>query len=65
MAIETRFQAAFRKKVQEQIDSRSDFLTEGSARDFADYKDNCGYINGLRDSLKLLDDTETEIAGDR
>lgn len=45
--MEDKILAILAKKLQERIDQLSEALREGSAKDFAEYKDLCGVIRGL------------------
>lgn len=56
----TRFQAALEARINEAVESRSISIVDGAAVDYAHYKENVGYIRGLRDALKLCSDIEGE-----
>ena len=64
----TGFDAQLLRKMQEVIEARilekSAEVAAGLAPDMFDYGKRCGYINGLRDSLKLLDETAKKLMGD-
>ena len=54
----TNFHAVLEKRVLETIQSRIDSLANGVAVDYAHYRSNVGYIEGLRDALKIADEIE-------
>lgn len=57
----TRFHSILEDKIEEAIEIRSFSLVSGAASDYASYKENVGYISGLRDALKLCDEIESEL----
>ncbi len=57
----TRLFVKLQAKVEERINSVSGTLLEGSAQDYPSYKDWVGYIRGLRDAVRLLDEIEGEL----
>ena len=62
-----RFHELLKKKVSEAIETRIDTLANGmvSGDDAAtvgmNYKDQTGYLRGMRDALKLAEEVETEM----
>ena len=56
----TRFHALLEAKINEAVENRSISLVSGAATDYAHYRENVGYILGLRDALKIGDDIEAE-----
>jgi len=57
----TRFHSLLEAKINEAVESRADSLISGGAIDYPTYQFNVGYINGLRDALKLCDEIEAEF----
>lgn len=57
----TRLFSKLEVKIEERINSVSSTLLEGAAQDYPSYKDWTGYVRGLRDALKLLDEIEGEL----
>jgi len=60
--MEPRSHTVFRGKVQAEIDGRTVHIVSGSAKDFAQHQNDCGYVEGLLTALKLLDETNDDIA---
>jgi hypothetical protein len=61
----TRFHALLEKKIEEEIENRAASLASGAAADYPHYRESVGYINGLRDSIKLCDDVEQDLGNER
>lgn len=61
--MEPRSHAVLRQKIEEEILTRTGHIVSGSAKDYAQHREDVGYINGLETALKLLDETNTEISG--
>lgn len=57
----TRLFSKLQVKIEERINSVSDTLLQGAATDYPSYKDWTGYVRGLRDAVKLLDEIEGEL----
>jgi hypothetical protein len=57
----SRFHNLLRERVQKAIIEYSDSIIGGQAKDFADYRDACGYIRGLNDALRLCEDIEGDL----
>lgn len=57
----TRFHTLLLAKIQEVIVNRTEELTSGSASSYEVYKYNVGYLNGLRDALKLADEVNEDL----
>lgn len=55
--------ALLRHKLEEEKTNRVNSLASGSAKDYPQYKELIGTILGLDAALKLLDETNAEIAG--
>lgn len=47
---------AIKSQLVEKMRQRSDALSSGRASDFADYKQNVGRIQGLRDAFDAVDE---------
>ena len=47
-----------RKRIQELIDSRTELLAQGNAKDFAEYKLMTGQISGLRLAITEITDLQ-------
>ena len=45
-----------KKQIDEQISSAQDFLTAGSAKDYANYREIVGLIRGLEASKQYIED---------
>lgn len=45
-----------RNEIGELIESRTTFISSGAASDYATYRSNCGYIEGLTTALSVLGD---------
>lgn len=58
---ETRFTSLMKKRVQEEVDSRSLSLANGEAADYARYQNSVGYIQGLSAAIKICEDIEGEF----
>ena len=61
----TRFHLLLEKKIDEAIQNRTVSLASGAAADYPHYKENVGYINGLRDALNLCDEVEQDMGNER
>lgn len=57
----TRFHELLERKIKEAVETRSDSLASGHAADYPVYRENVGYINGLKEALTLADDVEREL----
>ena len=44
------------EKLEEAQASSMQFLVDGAAKDFAGYKENCGYLRGLAAAARLVQD---------
>lgn len=49
-------------KIGEEINLRADFIAQGGARDYPEYRESVGFIKGLEAAIKLLEEAETDIA---
>ncbi len=58
--IKTRFHTLLEAKVTEQMDTRMMHLSNGGASDYPAYREAVGYVQGLRDALRLCDEVEKE-----
>lgn len=58
--MKTRFHAQLEAKINEAVENRSKSIASGDASDYPHYKENVGYILGLRDALKLCDEIAAE-----
>jgi len=54
--IEPRIFTLFRERVQEEISFLTQIVVDGSPKDYAEYRENCGHVRGLRNALDLLDE---------
>lgn len=57
----TRLFAKLQAKIEERINTVSNTLLEGVAQDYPSYKDWTGYVRGLRDAVRFLDEIEGEL----
>ena len=53
------FKNKFTKTLQEQIDNAQSAIVGGSLT-IEEYKTQCGYLNGLKDTLRLFEETLQE-----
>ena len=58
-----RFHALLEYKLKEVIVNRSEELTSGVAKDYAHYQNNVGYLNALRDVLKICEEISEDEFG--
>lgn len=57
----SRFHNLLREKINAAMEGHSASLICGQAKDYADYRDGCGYIRGLNDALRLCEDIEGDL----
>lgn len=50
----------FEAKVTEVLVTRQEEMSNGAAKSFEQYRQQVGYLHGLRDALKLMDELERE-----
>lgn len=50
-------------KLQDEINNRVDILAQGGAKDYPEYKENCGYLDGLRWSINAVYEVNKQITG--
>ena len=43
-------------KIKSLKDDSEDYLVNGAAKDYAEYKEGCGRIRGLNDALREIED---------
>ena len=55
------FHARLQDKLQEEIAGLTQALAQGSATDFADYKERCGVIRGLFMALDRAEETRKQV----
>lgn len=55
------YQRKLEEKLLTEISNRSIAIAEGGLQDFAAYKFETGYLTGLRQALKLVEETEQEM----
>lgn len=48
-ALDLRFQKLLLTQISEEIADRTGAIADGSCQDLADYKQRCGYLQGLHD----------------
>ncbi len=58
---DTRFEAELLKRIDAEIAALSDALAGGAAVDYADYRNRCGEITGLRNVAELAEETNKLI----
>lgn len=61
----TRFHSLLQKKVEAAIEERTIQVYTGVCLDYAGYREQVGYIQGLTDSLKLGDEVEQDMGNER
>lgn len=59
----TRWSLKLEDKVTGRIADALDRISGAGAADYADYREQCGYIRGLRESLQLAQEVDAEILG--
>ena len=59
--MKTRFHALLDYKIQEEIKVQEETISSGQCQSFDAYRDQVGYIRGLKDALKLAEEVETEM----
>lgn len=57
----SRLYRLLKERVEETIAQYSQSIIGGQAKDYADYRDACGYMRGLNDALNLCDDIERDL----
>lgn len=57
----TRFHSLLEHKINERVESRIESTISGAAEDYARYREQVGYISGLKDALRLAEDVEREM----
>lgn len=50
-------------KLKDEINNRADSLAQGGAKDYAEYRENCGYLDGLRWSITAVYEVNKLITG--
>ena len=55
--LEQNFFDTFRKKLLERIELKTNFVVQGAAEDYANYRERVGEINELRSVLEVLEHT--------
>ncbi len=48
-------------RVKEEVFKYSESICGGEAEDYTRYKEACGYIRGLNDAVKILEEIEKEL----
>lgn len=56
-----RFHNLLRDRVHQAITEYSATIICGQVKDFAEYREACGYIRGLNDALRLCEDIEGDL----
>ena len=56
---------ALEKRVAEAIDAAATSVLNGEAKSYDSYRYMCGYISGLSEVVKILDEIEAEYSGER
>jgi len=56
----THFRSLLEARINEAVENRSESIASGAATSYEHYKENVGYILGLREALKICDDIEAE-----
>jgi len=52
------------KKIQDRIQNLNESVSNGSAKDYAEYRELCGVIRGLRSAQMEIQDLESRIKED-
>ena len=53
-----------KKRIEEQKSSAVEFLVSGGSKDYAQYKEVCGLIRGLEDTLSNMEDLSRNFMED-
>lgn len=56
----TRFHAQLEARIKEAVENRANSIANGDVADYAQYREQVGYISGLRDALKIGEQIEAE-----
>ena len=57
----TRAEQILLKKLSEQIESRADMIASGGVSDYPEYRENVGFIRGIKTAISLLEETNSEL----
>lgn len=58
----SRFHRLLAEKIKAAAEAHGDSILCGQAKDYAEYRDGCGYIRGLNDALRLCEDIEGDLS---
>lgn len=58
----TRSEGLLLQRIRDAILERSTHIVEGGARDFIEYRESIGFLDGLRRSVELMEEIQKEIA---
>jgi hypothetical protein len=50
-------------KITDEIETRKDLIASGSLTDYNEYRENCGFIKGLKTAIELIHEVNKEITG--
>lgn len=50
-------------KLADEINNRATILAQGGAKDYSEYKENVGFLDGLKFAMLLVDEINKEITG--
>lgn len=56
------FRNLLRERVQKEVSDFGESVLGGEAPDYASYREYVGYIRGLNNSLKLVDEIERDLS---
>ena len=56
---------ALEQRVVAAIEAATDSVVNGQAPSFDAYREICGYMRGLSEAIKILDDIEAELLNER
>lgn len=57
----SRFHLLLIEKIRSAIEDHGASIICGQAKDYAEYRDACGYIRGLNDALRICEDIEGDM----
>lgn len=60
--MKSRFQQLLRAKIDKAMSDRAAVLLAGLAKDYAGYKHDIGFLQGLGESIKLMEEVESDIS---
>ncbi len=50
------------QRIQAEMENRAAHIVAGGSRDFTEYRESVGFLDGLRRSVELMEEIQKEIA---